>query len=405
MEAVLIKEIGKKIYHKIPASLCWLFSPVRLAFRLVDISKLDLWILNGKEINSQQELSIVYAGTEVNRNYLIKIAYGNSFNGKYLGRVWLWKIFDVVREKSPNCSLMVIAVDKLLWRLFTKWTYFDVPFWVSSLADISADSSLLWRGKDVKNAIRKVRNNKLSFEITQDPSQFDNFYYDMHRPYIAAAYGNRAIIHPYDDVKKEFKNGELLLIKKENQYIAGAILIYKKMQAGGRLVGVKDGNFAYVKEGAVAAIYYFAARRFKERGYKKVDFGLSRPFLKDGALRYKRKWGGSRIAYSSQADGIFLIAPLRKTPGLKAFLINNPFIFVDNIDKRKINGAIFVDSGHPFSQEELDEMYKEYYFDGMSNLYIYEFGKNTGRGEKISSLKFSNKIKLCSAERLFQNRY
>jgi len=120
METTLIRDMGKKIYHKIPAFLRWFFWPVRLAFRLVDISKLDLWILNGEEINSQQELSIAYAGTKINRNYLINIAYDNSFNEKYLGRVWFWKIFDVVKEKSPTCSLMIIALDKLLWKCIKK---------------------------------------------------------------------------------------------------------------------------------------------------------------------------------------------------------------------------------------------------------------------------------------------
>jgi hypothetical protein len=402
MRATLIRDIGKKIYHKIPASLRWFLWPIRLAFRLVDISKLDLWILNGEEITSRQELSIAYAGTEVNRNYLIKLAYDNSFNGKYLGRVWLWRIFDVVREKSPNCSLMVIAVDKLLWRWFRKRAYFNVPFWVSSFADISGDSFPAHMSEGLKYDMRKLRKNKLSFEMTESLSHLDNFYHNMYRPYAVTAHGNRAIIPPFAYMKRKFSNGELLLIKKENQYIAGALLVYEKMQARAMFLGVKDGNFDYVKEGAVTAIYYFQMLRFKEKGYKKVELGSSRPFLKDGVLRYKRKWGGRQISTSPHADGAYYVEPLANRPGLRAFLVNNPFIFVDNMDKRRINGAVFVDSDHSFSQEELEQMYKEYYFDGMSNLYIYEFGKNTNRTEKILLLKFSDKIRLCSAERLFQ---
>jgi len=398
MEAALIRDIGKKIYQKIPTSLRWVFWPVKIVFRLTDISKLDLWIISGEEITSHQELSIAYAGTEINRNYLIKLAYDNSFNEKYLGRVWLWKIFSVVKEKSPNCSLMVIAVDKLLWRLLTKRTYFNVPFWVSSSADISVDSSLLQKSQ-IMSDIRKIRKNKLSFEITQDLSHLDNFYHNMYRPYVAAAHGNRASIRAYDHMKREFKNGELLLIRKENQYIAGTLLVYKKMQAGPRFFGVKDGNFDYVKKGAFGAMYYFLIRRLKEKGYKRVDFGFSRPFLKDGVLRYKRKRGGSQISCSPQVDGAYYVEPLANTPGLRAFLLNNPLVF---IAKGKINAAVFVDRDDSFSQEELEQMYEEYYFNGMSNLYIYEFGKNAGRTEKILPLQFSDKILFCSAEGLFQ---
>jgi hypothetical protein len=273
---------------------------------------------------------------------------------------------------------------------------------VSSGGDISPDDSLLAKNKSVESDIRRIRNNKLLFEITQNPSQFDNFYYNMYRPYIAASHGSGAIIAEYDYMKKEFKNGELLLIKKEDEYIAGGLLVYKKKLWRPAYLGVKDGNPSYVKNGAIAAVFLFWIRVLRQKGQRELDLRLSRPFLKDGVLRYKKKWGGSRIAYSSQADGIYLVAPLTNTPGLKAFLINNPFIFVDNTDKRKISGAIFVDSDHPFSQEELEEIYKEYYFDGMSNLHVYEFGKNTDRTEKILPLQFSDKILFCSAERLFQ---
>jgi len=399
METTLMRDTGKKIYRKVPTPLRWFFWPVKLLFRLIDSSKLDLWILNGEETTSHQELSIAYAGTEINRNYLIKLAYDDSFRGNYLGKVWLWKIFSVVQEKSPDCSLVVIAVHKLLWRWFTKRTYFNVPFWISTLADISADTSLLWRSKNVKNDIRKIRNNGLSFEITQDRSQFDNFYYNMHLPYAVAAHGNRAILGAYYYMKKEFKKGELLLIKKENQYIAGALLVYKNMQALAMFLGIKDGNFDYVKEGAIAAIYYFRTRYLKEKGYKKIDLGLSRPFLKDGVLRYKRKWGGRQISCSPWVDGAYYVEPLADTPGLRAFLTNNPFIF---IDKGKINGAIFVDCERGFSQEAIAAIYKDYYFDGMSKLYIYQFGNSTNLPRRISTPQFSDRIKFSSAEKLFK---
>lgn len=398
MEATLIGDIGKKIYHKIPASLRWVFWPVKTVFRLIDISKLDLWILNGEEVNSHQELSIAYAGTEINKNYLIKIAYDNSSKGKYLGRVRLWKIFDVVREKSANCSLMVIALDKLLWKWITKRTYFNVPFWVSSLGDVPADNSSLQESQ-IRSDMRRIRKNKLSFEITHDSCHFDNFYYNMYKPYIVAAHGNRAIIYTYNDIKKEFENGELLLIKKENQYVAGEVLVYKNMQAGGKFVGVKDGDFNYVKEGAIAALYYFEAHRLKQKGYRKVDFGLSRPFLKDGVLRYKRKWGGYQIASSPEVDGAYYVEPLANTPGLRAFLVNNPFVF---IDKGRINAAVFVDCERGFCQEEVARIYQDYYFEGMSKLCIYQFGNSGKLAQRISTLQFPDGIRFYSAEKLFE---
>jgi len=399
MEATIMKEIGKKIYHKFPTCFRWFFWPVKLAFKLISISRLDLWILSGEEIISHQKLSIIYAGTEVHRNYFTKMAYDNSFNENYLGKVWFWKVFKVVKEKSYTCSLIVVAVDGPLCALFRNRTYFNIPFWVSSLTNISADSSLFTGNKSIRSDITKIKNNKLSFEITHDSCRFDSFYYNMYRPYVAQRHGDGAIIAEYACMKNQFKNSELLLIKKGNEYIAGALLVYKKKQPRPVYVGVKDGNFDYVKDGVVGAIFYFAVHRFKEKGYKEADFGGSRAFLKDGVLHYKKRRGASRISYSPWQSGIFFVQPLTNTPGLKAFLINNPFIFVD---KGEINGAIFVNSHYSFSQQTLEKIYKNYHFDGMSQLFIYQFGRNSYGIQKMLPLEFQEKIRLYSAERLFQ---
>jgi len=50
----------------------------------------------------------------------------------------------------------------------------------------------------------------------------------------------------------------------------------------------------------------------------------------------------------------------------------------------------------------LERIYKDYYFNGMSKLFIYQFGKDSYETEKILPLEFSDKIRLCPAESLFQ---
>ncbi len=394
-----MKEIAKKIYRKIPVCLRWILWPAKLMFKFVDICRLDLWIISGEEITSHRTLSIIYAGAKINRNYFIKIAYNSSFSENYLGKVWLWKVFKVVKEKGHTCSLMVVAVDKPFCALFRNRECFHIPFWVSSLADISGASSFLAGNRSIKSDVTKITNNKLSFEITQNRSQFDNFYYNMYRPYVSQRHGDGAIISEYDYVRNQFKDNELLLIKKEDEYVAGALLVYEKERFGPVYMGVKDGNFDYVTDGAVGAIFYFAIHRFKEKGYKQVDFGGSRAFLKDGVLRYKKMKGALQISCASRHGGIFFVEPSTNTPGLKAFLINNPFIF---IDKGKIYGAVFVGSDYSFSRQTLKKMYKNYYFDGMSRLFIYQFGGDSHKIEKILPLEFSEKIRFRSAVQLFQ---
>jgi len=279
--------------------------------------------------------------------------------------------------------------------LFKKRKCFYVPCWIYGEIDISVDDSSLIKSKSLKSDLRKIRKNKLHFELTNELSQFHNFYYNMYLPYITKCHGNRAVIVIYDSMEKEFKNCDLLFVKKGKEYIAGALIAYTKNRAHLRFLGVKEGNSDYVKEGAIGALYYFPVHYLKEKGYKRLRLGGTRAFLKDGVLWYKKKWG-LQIIDTHQMG--FLIKPLSKTVGAKGFFLNNPFIYMD---KTRVNGAIFVESNQSFSKEDFRKMYKSYYLPGISKLFIYRFGKGDSKIREVVPSEFSDKMTICSAESLF----
>jgi len=61
-------------------------------------------------------------------------------------------------------------------------------------------------------------------------------------------------------------------------------------------MGITDD--APAKDDTVASLYYYGILRAKERGAAFVDFGLSRPFINDGVVKYKRKWAGKIERYT-----------------------------------------------------------------------------------------------------------
>ena len=156
-----------------------------------------------------------------------------------------------------------------------------------------------------------------------------------------------------------------LLIKKEKVYIAGILLVIRKNSARLWSLGIKDGSIDYIKDGAMGALFYFAVRYLQERGYERMNFGSSRAFLKDGVLKYKKKWNQKIIGTSRTG---FLMKPISKTAGLEGFLLNNPFVFAD---KNGLSGAIFVETDEPLSEKESRKIYKDYHLAGISNLFIY----------------------------------
>jgi len=292
---------------------------------------------------------------------------------------------------------MVAEAPKSSLVLFGKKKCFYIPFWLQGEVDISADISSPIKSDSLQTDLRRIRKNKLHFEVTNQASQFHEFYYNMYLSFITKRHGKTAVLMRYDDMMQRLKAGtcELLLISKENKHVAGQLLVYGEKVPRLWSVGVKDGNLSYLKDGVVAATIYFSVQYLKEKGYKKMNIGASRAFLKDGVLWYKKKWDRNIVGTPKMG---FLIKPLSKTTAVKGFFLNNPFIYVH---ENRLNGAIFAEAAQPFSKEDFQKFYKDYYLNGMSKLFIYRFGESSSRTQEIVPPEFSDRVAICSAESLF----
>ncbi len=392
----------KMIHHKIPTFFRHILSRIQLRRRIrentVNILKLKVWAIAGEEILSKEQLTIIYIGDEKHKNFLAELAFGNSYKEDYIGKTWLWRIFKIVKAREHACSLMVAEVPKSSLVLFGRKKCFYIPFWVRGKLNTSVDTSSLVKNESLKSDLRRIKKNKLHFEVTNEVTQFDNFYHNMYLPYITKSHGNKALIMKYDLVKRFFGECDLLLVKKNKEHIAGILIAYTYRKNRARLwcLGVKDGNSDYIKVGAIGAILYFSLLYLKEKGYKKVGAGGSRAFLKDGVLRYKKKWGQKIIGAHNKVG--FLIKPLSKTAAVEGFFLNNPFIYMH---KNRLFGAIFAEAGQPIPKEDFQKFYKDYYLNGMSKLFIYRFGESGSGTQEIVPSEFDDKITICSAESLF----
>jgi hypothetical protein len=396
---------GRIVYHKSPGFIRWILWPGKSIYNLIykysKILRLDMWIIEGREKTSDQEMVIAFAGLEVNKNYLAGLTFGNSCRENYLGKKWLWGLMKVIRKSKFNPSLFIFNVP-YLFRIFSQsMGYIYIPCFINGETDISTEYSSIFKNKNtsLKSDISKIKKNKLDYEVTQNPSELYNFYYNMHLPYIKKTHGNESVIASYDFVIREIDKGGhfscLLLIKKENERIAGILLGQRKNKAHLLILGIKDGNLDYVKDGVIGALFVFSIRHAQEKGFTKIHLGTSRSFLKDGVLQYKRKWN-QKILISKKSG--FFMKILSKTEALKGFLVNNPFIYQD---KKNLKGALFITDDCYFSKDDFEKIYKEYFLNGLSKLVIYRLGQTEQKVTPNVPEEYANNIEFCSAEDLF----
>ncbi len=366
IETIVLK--CRTIYRGIPPWLRIVFVPLKLVYWLVSVLRHDLWIMTGEEASTNRELTITYAGNDENRHFLRDLAFRQCSREEHVGTVWLWGLSRISKSSHHEDSLLIAEVPRSLRALFKRPMAWYVPCWVHGQLNISDDRSPIVNSRSLRSDINKIKKSNLEFEVSNDASDCYDFYHNMHLPFVRVVHGSSAVVIDYEVVKQEFRRCDLVFVKKGEERLAGALIRYSKSRADLWFLGVKNGDLQYVKDGVLAALYYFPLLYLQSKGVLSVDLGPSRAFLKHGVLQYKKKWDQTLNKTSTVG---FLIRPLSTTAAVQGFLHNNPFIFAD---KGRLNGAVFTREDEELSADFFAASRKAYLLKGMSKVVVYGFG-------------------------------
>jgi len=362
--------------------------------------QLDLWDISGKESLSQEVVRISYAGDSINKSYFCKLLYNGTFQEEYLGKIWLWGALKMKPRLKKDYSLSIIEIRNIFSKLFLRSKCFIIPTWVYSYVGKSFDLDLaIKQSKSLKEDVRKIKNSEFSFEITRDRKLFNTFYYNMYKPRIINRFGEGVLLKSHSLLGKKFKkNGDLLLVKKENDYLGGHLIIYENNHAEIYSAGLKEGDRKYDKIGVSAAAYYFSFKFLKNKKFNKIGLGFSRGFLNDGVLRFKNKFCQT-VKMKSPLGKSFILTAFDKSEGAKSFLIKNPFMF---LGRNGLNAAIFSDDAS-LSQDYFLRICKDYHLKGIKKVCFYKFDLNEQNKNDFLESSDINDLELHSADELFDD--
>lgn len=288
--------------------------------------RLHVWLLEGRERHSGEELTILYAGHLLNKNYIAHLAYGDDHRETRLGKAWTWSVARIAKA-HPAAALIFTETEEAYFNRFAGPDDFYIPCWIDGEIEFARYNELVKHSETLKSDIRKIRKQGYTYEISRDKDKFDLFYYEMYRPYILKAHGNRAALMSYEAMMSKASITELLLIRQGDEYVAGENLLYENGSVRAWSLGVRDGDYRHVKEGAIGALYYYKIEYLSGRGFARFDAGASRAFLKDGVLQYKRKWG---LRLTRPRAGGFCLRKRCQLTMADTYIFNNPFIHSRN---------------------------------------------------------------------------
>lgn len=304
---------------------------------------------SGTVQDSSKPLTMLYIGYGTNLEFLSHAAFDENPVVQKMGRCNIWRAGVAVEEYSEGTDMVVVDIP---------WPYdismprddriVEVPAWIRQeiqLAD-SFDNTIASLRKSVRDSqLRKIRKFKLTHATTHDAADIDHFYDAMYVPHVQRRFGLHADIESRRVVHRCVAAGALLNILRDDEVIGACVLLPKDDTLRMLLIGFPKENLRQV-DGASAALYFYTLKYAHEKGFRSVDYCGSRPFLNDGVLDVKRRWGAGLFDDWSMQH--VLIQINEWSPGAQSFLGSCPII---SCEGDKLIGRVLA------SEDELTEAY------------------------------------------------
>ena len=345
---------------------------------LIGTFYLPVWIIEGAEAKSAAPLSLAYAGVEKHKNYLLHSVFGVHFNEKSLGKIWIGDISRKVRQSGGvSPSVIVREMGTRQNRFFKPVGNFRIPVWVETEFKLVEPLEVIEKKPDFRKIRSRIRSQQTTHSFSSDKALFDEFYKSMYVSYTAQSHKDSAFIYDYDFLKKEFEEGEILFVEKDDVRIGGILIHYSKNEAKLRSFGVLNGSEEYLQIGTLGILIYLAILRIKEKGYSAAQLGYSRGYLLDGALRFKTRMGISVKATHHRESGFLSYEFLRYDEPVKNFLAAHPFIDAEKGSR----AVVFIADAGVLKAENAAEFVKNRFCRGLEGMTLYSFSAEDAPGK------------------------
>jgi hypothetical protein len=270
----------------------------------VRLSAAKFVVARGAEKSSDLPVSVLWSGTEQQLAYFKDRIFGcNAVTLSRIGRRPM--ILTDKLMARHNCSFCVVMIERQFVWLVRRPSDFILPLWVNCEVPLNDDRAYA-RSASLRGDIRHIHNNRLTWKLSHDQDDFDYFFEMIYVPTITGSHGRSALTASYENRLRKFQSGtmKLLQVMRDDEFLAGVAIDFDGDKPTLRDSGVLNGSSEIKKTGAISAAYLFAMDYLASQGYANVSFGLSRSFLDDGVLSYKRKF--RPIITTGSEDG-FLI--------------------------------------------------------------------------------------------------
>lgn len=271
--------------------------------------------------------SMIVAGLGPVEDYLPKLFFVGETERVTLVPSSVIGLPSRLRALGIQADITVARVDCVVARMFFSADYLALPEWVRSTAPVPETlAALSNRSNSLRQDLRLVRKYGYTALESKAESDLPEFYDTMFRPHTLARHESAEYLKSLRELTAVWKKGLLLWIILEGRRVGGILVSQNDKTLKLEALGTLTGDAALLRKGVLAAAYFHAFEYAKRVGCTGVDFGSTRPSLNDSLLRYKRKWGATVDAHSSNYFRLLTYWPTA-SPSVLALLNDFPLLF------------------------------------------------------------------------------
>lgn len=210
-----------------------------------------------------------------------------------------FSLADIARRRGAlaDADAVLCPINPLSRILFPARSWFIVPKYIECLIDLDLPLEQLVRRHRAKDDLRIIRKKNYRFEVRSDDASFDEFYHNMLVPTATKRHEDRAHISSPELLRNVFRGGYLLAAYLGDQWVGANLIVPRD---GGVVnwanVGWRGGSEQLMKDRVVPALLHEMIVRAKAEGFRTLSLGSCAPFVNDGPLNFKLKWGAHLAA-------------------------------------------------------------------------------------------------------------
>jgi hypothetical protein len=258
---------------------------------IVTKRKLNLTRIEGEHTDGLGPISAVFCGDVSNYRNWIHALFGRPLEGAELGNQSLLAVLLRTGPLRP-ADLVLCPVNPLTQWAFRLAGWHIVPRYVECIVDLAEGGDGILSTRAVKKELSYFRKFNYRFTVKRESKDYEHFYHQMLVPTVRSRHEDRAYVSSLDDLLSQGARGYLLALHADDEWIA-ADFVLEESPADLRwaTVGWLHGEEKYLKAGVVSAMLYELLKESRSQGYARLNLGSCNPFVGDGPLNYKLKWG------------------------------------------------------------------------------------------------------------------